>query len=150
MQIWRITISTQALVQLAGRLTKSGLVALGISWLAACAQFNLGMPDSHDGVLPVADSRDFPPVIQGLLQQADQQFLQGEYNASLVTLERALRIKPRYPEIWSRMAQVYLYQGKFTQTRQHAERSNSYIKNNASLKYFNDKLIQNASEGIMP
>jgi len=150
MQIRRFFKSNQALFQLSRQFFKFSLISLAISLLVSCAQLNLGLPGAHDGVLPVADSRHMPPVIKDLLRQADQQFLQGAYNDSLVTLERALRIKPRYPEIWSRMAQVYLYQGKFPQTRQHAERSNSYIKNNADLMYFNNKLIQNAREGIQP
>lgn len=150
MQIWRYTKSTQAPVQLTGQSIKLSVLALAMSLLLSCAQLNLGLPGSHDGVLPVADNHHMPQAIKDLLEQADQQFLQREYNASLATLERALRIKPRYPEVWSRMAQVYLYQGKFPQTRQHAERSNSFIKNNADLKYFNDKLIQTAREGIQP
>lgn len=146
MQIWRFIKSNQALIQLA----KLCLVSLMLGFIASCANMNLGMSSAHDGVLPVADNRNMPRVIEDLLAQADQQFLQGEYNDSLATLERAVRIKPRYPEVWSRMAQVYLYQGKFPQTRQHAERSNSYIKNNSDLKYFNEKLIQTAREGIQP
>jgi len=126
------------------------LLPLSLLFLAGCAQFNLGQPTGHPGVLPVADSQQIPAVIADLLEQADQQFLQGEYNESLATLERAVRIKPRYAEVWSRMAQVYLHQGKFPQTRQHAERSNSYIKNNQDLKYFNNKLIHMAREGIQP
>ena len=128
----------------------TGILLILLSLLASCAQLNSGLNSGHDGVLPVADNRHMPAVIKGLLEQADQQFLQGEYNESLATLERALRIKPRSPETWSRMAQVYLYQGKFPQTRQHAERSNSYIKDNEGLKYFNNKLIQTAREGIQP
>lgn len=158
MQIRWITQSNKELFQLTGehlanrlQFINTGLLILMIGLLASCAQLKTGpYGSSHDGVLPVADNRHMPPVIKGLLDQADQQFLQGEYDGSLATLERALRIKPRYPETWSRMAQVYLYQGKFPQTRQHAERSNSYIKDNDDLKYFNEKLIQTAREGIQP
>lgn len=157
MQFRWITQSNKTFIQLtslnplsSAQWVRSSVLLVLFSLLASCAQLNSGSYGSHDGVLPVADNRHMPAAIKGLLEQADQEFLQGEYNESLATLERALRIKPRSPETWSRMAQVYLYQGKFPQTRQHAERSNSYIKDNDDLKYFNEKLIQTAREGIQP
>ena len=158
MQIRWTTQSNQTFFQLSPQqrfshtqFIKTAVLVILLGLLASCAQLSSGIMDgSHDGVLPVTDNRQMPAVIKGLLEQADQQFLQGEYNESLATLERALRIKPRYPETWSRMAQVYLYQGKFPQTRQHAERSNRYIKDNDDLQTFNDKPIQTAREGIQP
>ncbi|HED36261.1 MAG TPA: tetratricopeptide repeat protein [Gammaproteobacteria bacterium] len=96
---------------------------------------------TQPGILPVADNDDMPSALTDLMVQADQQYMKGEYQAALSTLERALRIKPRYPEVWSRMAQVYASQGDTKQAQQHAERSNSFIKNNDSLKAFNQKFI---------
>jgi len=150
MQIRWYHRTNKTLLQVAAGLRPIRLFPLSLLLLSGCVQLNLGHSPDHPGVLPVADSRQLPRVITDLIQQADQQFLQGDYNESLATLERAIRIKPRYPEVWSRMAQVYLHQGKFPQTRQHAERSNSYIKNNQDLMYFNNKLIHMAREGIQP
>ncbi|VAW60232.1 hypothetical protein MNBD_GAMMA11-2762 [hydrothermal vent metagenome] len=97
---------------------------------------------TQPGILPVADNKGMPSVISSLMVQADEQYMQGEYEAALATLERAVRIKPRYAEIWSRMAQIYAQKGDSKQAKQHAERSSSYIKNNPALKKFNDSFIQ--------
>lgn len=96
-------------------------------------------------ILPVADSPQLPAVIKRLMDLADEQFNQSKVSDSIVTLERAIRIKPRYPEIWSRMAYIYAYLGKPVQARQYAERSNSYINENHPLKSFNDDLIHSAN-----
>jgi len=119
-----------------------GLALLCGLLISACAPRIMDTDRSPESLLPVADSAQLPQVIRDLLQQADQQYLQGKPNEALVTLERAVRIKPRYPEIWSRMAQIYYQQNMLQQARQHAERSNSYIRNNPALREFNNQLIQ--------
>jgi len=96
-------------------------------------------------ILPVPDSPELPAVIKRLMTLADEQYHQSKTSDSIVTLERAIRIKPRYPEIWSRMAAVYAHLGKMSQAKQYAERSNTYIKNNHPLKSFNDELINSAN-----
>ena len=95
--------------------------------------------------MPVADSAQLPDVIKSLISQSDKQYLNNDFAGALATLERAVRINPRYAEVWSRMAQVYLKQGKLEQARQHAKRSNSVIKNNDSLRKFNNKIIRPGS-----
>lgn len=92
-------------------------------------------------ILPVADSKELPAVIQNLMTLADQQYFDNRVDDAIVTLERAIRIRPRYPEIWSRMAYIYAQLGKQDQAFQYAQRSNSYINLNPRLKSFNDELI---------
>jgi len=108
---------------------------------SACTQHKIETLDSATGILPVADNTHLPDVIKTLLAQSDKQFSNNDLTGSLATLERALRINPKYAEVWSRMAVIYLKQGKYEQARQHAKRSNSVIKNNTELKAFNHKII---------
>lgn len=75
---------------------------------------------------------------------ADKQYFESSVSDAIATLERAIRIKPRYPEIWSRMAYIYAQLGQAAQASQYAERSNSYIKRNQLLKQFNDEFIQSS------
>ncbi len=138
MQIRRIIISNQAFIRLI-RFCSFFIVSLFL--LSSCATPKPDTPEKPFSILPVTDSRQLPGVIVELLRQADTQYQQENFSSSLATLERAVRINPRYPEVWSRMAQVYLQQGKIEQARQHAKRSNSYIKNNALLQEFNNNLI---------
>jgi len=107
----------------------------------ACTQPKIETVDTTASILPVADNINLPDVIKALLAQSDSQFSNNNLSGSLATLERALRINPKYAEVWSRMALIYLKQGKYEQARQHAKRSNSVIKNNIELKAFNNKII---------
>jgi Tfp pilus assembly protein PilF len=142
---WRFIQSAQTLIQLVFLLSIAGLLLL----TSSCA-VGPGMGSKDEliqtvSILPVADSPELPAVIKRLMNLADEQYHQSKTSDSIVTLERAIRIKPRYPEIWSRMAAVYAHLGKMSQAKQYAERSNSYIKNNHPLKPFNDDLINSAN-----
>jgi len=116
---------------------------------SGCSVNTVSVPEDelieNVSILPVPDSPELPAVIKRLMDLADVQFHQSKTSDSIVTLERAIRIKPRYPEIWSRMAAVYAHLGKMPQAKQYAERSNSYISNNHPLKRFNDELINSAN-----
>ena len=144
MYYWRFTQSAQTLIQLVLSLTIVGLLLLTTSCTVGPG---LGSKDEIRAVsiLPVPDSPELPAVIKRLMTLADEQYHQSKTSDSIVTLERAIRIKPRYPEIWSRMAAVYAHLGKMSQAKQYAERSNTYIKNNHPLKSFNDDLINSAN-----
>jgi len=141
MQNWRHNLSDKTFIQL-GHLCIYGIFILSLSACSTSVIKDIGKSESR--VLPVEDRSNLPGVIQSLISQADSQVNQQQYNDALATLERAVRIKPRYPEVWSRMALVYMRLGQFPQARQHAERSNSYIKDNQALKSFNKELIQSA------
>jgi len=70
--------------------------------LSACA-YRSDLPvTTQASILPVSDSREIPDAIKDLLNQADQKYMQGDYQGSIATLERAIRINPRYPEICGR------------------------------------------------
>ena len=141
----RFIQSVQTFFQLVGI-----VFILGFFLLTSSCSVSTGISSSDllidkVSILPVADSPQLPAVIKRLMNLADEQYYQSKISDSIVTLERAIRIKPRYPEIWSRMAVVYAHLGKMTQAKQYAVRSNSYIKNNHLLKAFNDDLINSAN-----
>jgi len=137
--------SAQTLIQL---VLSSSILGLFLFTSSCTIGPDIGSKDElieHVSILPVPDSPELPAVIKRLMNLADQQFHLSKTADSIVTLERAIRIKPRYPEIWSRMAAVYAHLGKLSEAKQYAERSNSYIKNNRPLKSFNDDLINSAN-----
>lgn len=140
MQKWRYFPTNKTIIQLVW----VAPFIMGALLLLSCTSSNIAKQSTQLSMLPVSDSHLLPQVIKSLLDQADTLYLQGRYTESLAALERAVRIKPRHAEIWSRMAQVYYKQNKFQQAEQHARRSNSYIQNNQPLKNYNDNLIQNA------
>ncbi|MCW8934192.1 MAG: tetratricopeptide repeat protein [Gammaproteobacteria bacterium] len=116
-------------------------------WLTACAPQIITEPPVA-GILPVADNVQLPEVIKSLISQSDKLYLNNDYVGAVSTLERAVRINPRYAEVWSRMAQVYLTQGNLEQAKQHAKRSNSVVKDNSKLREFNNKIISGGSGEI--
>ncbi len=102
------------------------------------AQIEANIPS----ILPMADQNNLPAAIRSLLLQADTQYSKHNPEGALATLERALRINPRYAEIWSRMAQIYFQQGDLEQAKQHAKRSISVTKNNPQFNEFNRHIIE--------
>ena len=141
MQVSRNYRSNKAFIQL--RPVSLGLIlCLQISflWLAGCSPKTDSIKQV-DSILPTVDAATLPDAIKSLLAQSDTQYFNNNLTGSLATLERALRINPRYAEVWSRMAQVYLKQGKVEQAIQHAKRSNSVITGNVPLREFNDQII---------
>lgn len=108
----------------------------------SCVGIETQEKEAQPQVLPVPDSEQLPDVIKALLKKSDEQYLAGDFNASLETLERALRINPAFAEVWSRMAQAYLMKDNLEQARQYAQRSNSVVqRNNSALQKFNTEII---------
>ena len=132
MQVSWIYRTNQTFLQL-----KSVLLFLLLQGALSCLSGCSPMPItviSENSILPVSDSANLPDVIKSLLSQSDALYLKNDLSGALVTLERAIRINPRYAEVWSRMAQVYSKQGLHEQARQHAKRSNSVIKKQYAVK----------------
>ena len=148
MQVSRIHRTVQTFIQLRpNKLILILLLQLSTLWLTACAPpVTTEQPEAS--ILPVSDNPQIPDVIKSLISQSDKQYLNNDLVGALATLERALRINPRYAEVWSRMAQIYLTQGKVEQARQHAKRSNSVINDNNQLRDFNNSIITPDSNAI--
>lgn len=81
------------------------------------------------------------PAVIALLERADQQYMNQDLDAAAASLERALRIEPRNPLLWHRLASVRLDQGQIDQAMQMAAKSNSLAGNNHSLSARNWQLI---------
>lgn len=84
------------------------------------------------------------PAVLALLDRADQQFAARDLDAAASSLERALRIEPRNPRLWHRLAAVRLDQGQLDQAIQMAAKSNSLAGYDRGLQARNWRLIASA------
>ena len=114
------------------------LVALVVLMLAGCS-----------GLLPLPA----PPPSQNagvlsLLDQADRQTAAGQLPAAGASLERALRIEPRNPVLWQKLAQVRLEQGGYRQAENLAEKSNALAPGNHRLRAENWRIIGQARQRL--
>jgi tetratricopeptide (TPR) repeat protein len=66
---------------------------------------------------PVDDTAKAPAAVASLLDRAKQQESNGDYQAAVASLERAIRIAPRYPETYYRLGELRLKQGLYSQAR---------------------------------
>lgn len=66
---------------------------------------------------PVDGSASAPAAVVALLERAQQQELQGDEQAAAASLERAIRIAPRYPESYLRLGELRYKQGSYNQAR---------------------------------
>ena len=73
------------------------------------------------------------PVL-ALLTSARQQESSGDLGSASASLERALRIAPREPQVLYRLAQVRLDQGDAAQAEQLAQRGLSYAAGRSALQ----------------
>jgi tetratricopeptide (TPR) repeat protein len=63
------------------------------------------------------------PAVKELLKQAEQSENVGDYDSAAVSIERALRIQPRDPELLQRMAEIQLQKKDYQQALNFASRS---------------------------
>lgn len=62
-------------------------------------------------------------VVHSLLDRAQQQLKDGDQQGAESSLERAIRIAPRYPESYFRLAELRYHQGKYSQASSLAEKT---------------------------
>jgi Tetratricopeptide repeat len=79
--------------------------------------------------------------VRALLRQAESQRAAGDLVAAAATLERGLRIAPRNPHLWNRLARVRLEQGQFSQADSLAAKSNMLAGNLPALTQDNLRII---------
>ncbi len=60
----------------------------------------------------VDDKSGAPLAVQSLMQRAQQQKTAEQYSMAINTLNRAVRMAPRYPDTYFQLGQVYLLQGQ--------------------------------------
>lgn len=96
---------------------------------------------------PPPPASTLPPAAAKLLEQAEHQRQARDYVTTAATLERALGIKPRAPEIWNRLARVRMEQGHHAQAANLAARSNALAgTEQAALKQDNQAIITKARQ----
>ncbi|WP_043739779.1 tetratricopeptide repeat protein [Thioalkalivibrio nitratireducens] len=88
------------------------------------------------------------PAALALAAQSDQARAAGDLRLADLRLERALRIAPRDPELWSRLARVRLEQGEFVQAERMAQRSLQLGSGDRALALANWRIIVDAREGM--
>ena len=98
------------------------------------------MPASPSEPARTSDS----PAVVALLERAEQQHQGQDLESAAASLERALRIEPRNPTLWQRLATVRLEQGQWDQAIQMAARSNSYAGRYSGLRARNWQIIAEA------
>jgi len=81
--------------------------------------------DPSEGVkeAPVDKAVQANIVVHSLLDRAQQQLKSGDQLGAEGSLERAIRIAPRYPESYFRLAELRYQQGQYPQASSLAEKS---------------------------
>lgn len=77
---------------------------------------------------PVQPSRQLAdgshiPAVKGLIQSADQAMEKGDAESALIALERAQRLAPQSVEVYQRLADIRLRQGKPAEAEQLARKA---------------------------
>lgn len=85
-----------------------------------------------------------PPAVLALMEEAETAASAGQWDTSAATLERAIRIQPRNPALWHRLAKVRLEQGQFQSAEDLAKKSNVFASGDQDLVKQNWLLIAQA------
>ncbi len=80
-------------------------------------------------------------AVVALLQKSQSQSSAGQWDAASASLERALRIEPRNPVLWQRLARLRLDQGDYPQAENLAAKSNSLAGTDKRLRAENWRII---------
>ncbi len=97
---------------------------------------------------PTPGVGDSSQAVVALLDQAASQQRGGHPEQSAATLERALRIEPRNPWLWHRLAEVRLEMGMARRAEQLALKSKALAVGNPRLVRRNWLLIAQAREAM--
>lgn len=95
------------------------------------------------------DTRRFgsdSPVVLAMLDEADEKRLAGDHPAAVSMLERALAREPKNAYLWHRLAALRLEQKDWQQAYVLANKSNSLVRDNPSLKMDNWHIIAAAKK----
>ncbi|MEH6566755.1 MAG: tetratricopeptide repeat protein [Halopseudomonas sp.] len=115
----------------------------GVSSVPSSGNGSLGS-NVGSSVLQGDEQLDGP--VLALLTTARQQESNGDLNGANASLERAMRIAPREPQVLYRLAQVRLGQGDAAQAEQLARRGLSYASGRPELQAGLWELVAQARE----
>lgn len=79
-----------------------------------------------------------------LLNRAIIQTESGKLEAAAASIERALRIEPKNPQLWHRLAVIRFKQGQFNSAINLAAKSNTLIVDDKALSTRNREIINQA------
>lgn len=100
-------------------------------------------PPAASAATPVASSS----AVVALMKTAAGQQADGDTDQAAATLERALRIEPRNPQLWSQLAAVRLAQQRWDQAEELAQKSNRLAGQDRGLLIDNWRVIAEARRG---
>ena len=86
------------------------------------------------------------PAVLALLDDTDLSISQGDPEAAAVSVERALRLEPKNPWLWHRLAVLKLEQGHRRLAVALAQKSNSLAARHPALRRANADLIKRAEK----
>lgn len=81
------------------------------------------------------------PAVVALLDEAEAYARQGDGEQAAATIERALRIEPKNPWLWHRLAVIRMQQGRYSEAIELAMRSSSLANGDARLLQGNQQVI---------
>ncbi len=84
------------------------------------------------------------PALLALMEEAETETASGNLDTAAATLERAIRIQPRKPELWQKLAEVRLKQHQPGLAEDLAKKSNLLAKGDAALIRKNWGIIADA------
>jgi tetratricopeptide (TPR) repeat protein len=93
---------------------------------------------------PATPSYPLSPAAATLVARGDALLQAGEAGAAIAELERALRVEPRNPRIWQRLAAARLQQGDYAQAEALAGKANRLAGDNRAIQSVNWRLIAEA------
>jgi len=107
--------------------------------------------DSRSTELPITSGESARPNESATLQagsgalamlaKADEYMQMRKFGLAIATLERALRMEPRNPWIWSRLAAAHLEEKNLQQAAHLATKSNALIGEDHPLRALNNSII---------
>ncbi|MCY4362793.1 MAG: tetratricopeptide repeat protein [Gammaproteobacteria bacterium] len=86
------------------------------------------------------------PAVLALMDETDYRLGEGDAEAAASSVERALRLEPKNPWLWHRLAVLRLQQGHWRQAAALAEKSNSLSLRHPELRKANAGLIERAGK----
>jgi hypothetical protein len=93
-------------------------------------------PPAPSGLKP-----QYSPAAEALVEAADQALGENDLDYASVALERALRIEPRNPWLWNRLARVRLSQNRYAEAADLAAKSTALAGADNALKRDNWQLV---------
>lgn len=128
------------------RLLRALALGLCLLWLSGCAMLSSSrQPPPAQNPWAAQAPYEWPPYQQpldaelqvgpapaALLAEADLHYQTGRSEASAAALERALRLDPRAPLLWYRLAGLRASDGDYSAAKRLAEKAHSLLNSNSA------------------